>query len=142
MDLIQLINIICKFIITINRFLFKRLAQCLVYILHTQPFPRFQFYPIGRGCNYTFCAITSAMVSTYGTTVKMLQNTLHRNHLENYTFTTELWESSGKDTKTFSSFYCTNQVFCFQGEQVKLKNHHQCGTLNIHKLASTFQYIQ
>jgi len=32
---------------------------------------------MGRRCNYTFC-VTTAMVSTYETTVKMLQNTLHR----------------------------------------------------------------
>jgi len=36
------------------------------------------FYPIGRRCNCTFCVATSAMVSTYGTAVKMLQNTVHR----------------------------------------------------------------
>ena len=36
------------------------------------------FYLIGRGCNYTFCVTASAMMCTHGTTVKMLQNTLHR----------------------------------------------------------------
>ena len=36
------------------------------------------FYLIGRRCNCTFCVTTSTMVSTYGTTVKMLQNTVHR----------------------------------------------------------------
>ena len=35
------------------------------------------FYPMGRMCNSTF-RVTSAMVSTYGTTIKMLQNTVHR----------------------------------------------------------------
>ena len=35
------------------------------------------FYPTGRRYSYTFCATTSAMVSTYGTKFKMLQNTVH-----------------------------------------------------------------
>jgi len=35
------------------------------------------FYPIGRRCNYTFWVTTSPTVSIYGTTVKMLQNTVY-----------------------------------------------------------------
>jgi len=55
----------------------KKLAQCLVYTFCILC-PSQDFYPIGKRCNYTFCVTTSTMVSTYGTTVKMLQNSVHR----------------------------------------------------------------